>query len=85
MKIFYTLTIQDYYDNVYYLTCKKTFEKISYRDADFGNLSYITKIGEELIDKINTTIFDLKTLSLIKFTIEKIAFPMSNKNILNKG
>lgn len=81
---YFTLTIKDFKENVYFLSNKYQFELIALNEAYFADQFKINDIGNKLVDEMDLNNFDIKTMRIVEINIIDYPFGYQLKNKLTK-
>lgn len=78
---YFTLTIKDFKENIYFLSNKYQFELITLNEAYFADQFKINDVGNKLVDEMDLNKFDIKTMRIVEFNIIDYPFGYQLKNI----
>lgn len=78
---YFTLTIKDFKENIYFLSNKYQFELITLNEAYFADQFKINDVGNKLVDEMDLNKFDIKTMRIIEINIIDYPFGYQLKNV----
>lgn len=81
---YFTLTIKDFKENIYFLSDKYQFELITLNEAYFADQFKINDVGNKLVDEMDLNKFDITTMRIVEINIIDYPFAYQLKNKLMK-
>lgn len=78
---YFTLTIKDFKENIYFLSNKYQFELITLNEAYFADQFKINDVGNKLVDEMDLNKFDIKTMRIVEINIIDYPFGYQLKNV----
>lgn len=78
---YFTLTIKDFKENIYFLSNKYQFELITVNEAYFADQFKINDVGNKLVDEMDLNKFDIKTMRIVEINIIDYPFGYQLKNV----